>query len=687
MMLYQVVHSTLGRYRICIPKIASDSEFASKLKNLIESFAFVTEVRLNAAASSLIVNYKARAISETIALEKLVGCIYQADGSEILLEETPIEEADLQLEYNQWQDLGLPVLSLSLSLLAAPLEIPTLMVMLAIAGASMPWLNRATDSLWNHRQPSIDLMDWVWMAAQTLRGQYAAPALKTVMVETRRTLRGNTTKEREQEALKLLDELNQSVRVERDGQEQWISIQEVCTGDRVIFKAGDRILVDGQILKGVGAIDLQPLIGETAPFICTEGEEVYASTILLEGQIWVLVKRTGANTRVGLAAGLMQLAPVHDTEIGARQAELARSAVLPTLAFGGAFFALTGNIGAAISPYQLDFGSGIPISLSTTVLQALTYAARHGIYIRSGRVLELLAEVDTIVFERIDALNPEDSECVAAIASLHDQNINTYLIDSASQSATLELALRLGIPPDQTHAEATPTQKSHLVRGLCHQGKTVAFVTSEVGETKLDRGHVSIVFANNTEIPDERADIVILNDDIRSLTHAIAIAKRAISSIYENTAIIVIPNLLMQIGGGMILGWHPVSNVIVNNGSAIVAEFFNSPRPLFETSDLPLLGNRAKSVKDKQTEALPAASNSLIPFGAMEKQLEKQPANHTAKSWLKQRDLAKRLGVASQLLTRYRIKPNFSTWTQAKDPDGIAWSYDLAARCYRHSLP
>jgi cation transport ATPase len=685
-MLYQVVHSTLGRYRICVSKLASDPEYAGKLKALIESFAFVSEVRINAAASSLIVHYKARAISETIALEKFVGCIYQADGAEIPLEE-PTEEADLIPEVNEWQDLGLPVLSLSLSLLAAPLELPAFVVMLAIAGAAMPWLNRATDSLWNQRQPSIDLMDWVWMAAQTLRGQYAAPALKTVMVETRRTLRGNTTHKREQEALNLLNDLNQSVRVERDGQEQSISAQEVCTGDRVIFKAGDRILVDGEIVEGVGAIDFQPLIGETTPLICSPGEEVYASTILLEGQIWVCVKRTGVNTRVGLAANLAQLAPVHDTQIGARQAEFARSAVIPTLAFGGAVFALTGNIGAAISPYQLDFGSGIPISISTTVLQALTYAARHGIYIRSGRVLELLTEVDTIVFERIDALDPDDPECVAAIASLHRQNINTYLIDSASQAATLELARRLGIPPDNTCAEADTTQNSHLVRGLRHQGKTVAFVTSEAGETKFAHAHVSIVFAHNSEIPDETADVVILNNDIRGITHAIAIAKRAMDSIYENTATIVIPNLFMQIGGGMILGWHPVSNVIVNNGSAIVAEFLNSPRPLFETGDLPLLG-RPKNIKNRPAAALPAASNSHIPFGAIEKQLEKQPANYAAaKAWLKQSDLAKRLGVASQLLTSYRIKPDFSAWTQAKDPEGIAWNYDPASRCYRHSLP
>jgi cation transport ATPase len=655
-MLYQVVHSTLGRYRICIPKLASDSEFASSLKALIESFAFVSEVRLNAAASSLVVSYKTKTISQTTALEKLVSCIYQAQGIEVPLEDEPTEEADLIPEVNQWQDLSFPILSLSLSLLAAPLEIPPLIVMMAIAGAAMPWFNRATDSLVNHRQPNIDVMDWVWMAAQTLRGQYAAPALKTVLVETRRTLRGNTTQTREKQALNLLNELDVQIRV----------------GDRVMFKGGEMISVDGEILEGTGLINLENLTGEATPLICSSGQEVYASTLLLEGEILVLVQRTGTNTRAGLAACLAQLEPVHDTEIGARQAELVRNAVLPTLAFGGAVFILTGNIGAAISPYQFDFGSGIPISLSTTILQALTYAAHHGIYIRSGRVLEILAEVDVVVFEDVNLLAPEEPESI--VATLHCQNIDVYAF--ASDLATpLELAQQLGIPRDRICEETVAGQKAHLVRGLRNQGKTVAFVAAPGDEPA--QGDVSIVFAKSSEIEGETADVILLNNDLRGITHAIAIAKRAMESIYQNTAIIVLPNIFMQIGGGMILGWHPVSNVIINNGSAFVAEFLNSPRPLFEPGELPLLESRTeKRVKKKAAPKLPAASGSSLSFGAREKQ-----------SVLKQRDLAKRLGVASQFLTRYRVKPDFSAWTQARDPEGMAWSYDLISRCYRQALP
>jgi hypothetical protein len=94
--------------------------------------------------------------------------------------------------------------------------------------------------------------------------------------------------------------------------------------------------------------------------------------------------------------------------------------------------------------------------------------------------------------------------------------------------------------------------------------------------------NISIAFAHDQEIAQVTADVVLLGDGLESLLHTIAIAKRAMTVVYENTAIIVLPNLCIQIGGGMILGINPVINVITNNSSAFVAEFIHATRPLFD---------------------------------------------------------------------------------------------------------
>ncbi len=663
-MSYQVVHSTFGRYRIRIPQIADDTDFASKLQALVESLPFVTEVRINAAASCLIVCYQDDGVSSKMALEKFVSCIQAVSSVEVPFDES-LPGEDLKPEVNEWKDLGFPALSLSLALLAAPLELPPLIVVLAIASAAMPWFNRATDSIVNHRQPNIDLLDSAWMTMQTVQGQYVAPALKTTLVEIRRTLRGNTTRTREQQSLDLLNQLDQHVWVELDEQqEQRIPVHQLQVGDRVIVRSGEMILVDGLVLYGYGLIDSQNLTGNSTPIVCSQGQEVYASCVLLEGQICVLVKRTGINTRAGLAAVLADLAPVHDTKIGAYQAEFVKNAIVPTLLLGGTIYLVTGSVGAAISPYQFDFGSGIPISISTTVLQALTFAVQHGVYIRSGRILEALAEINAIVFD-MDVLTIDHPEIVEAIAILRRQNIEIYLTSSASWAMTLDVAHYLGIHPDHVCAEARVNQKTNLVQGLRHQGKTVGFVGEEGDDiVRLAHANVSISFATTSEIHYTEADVIILEDDLRGVTHAIAIAKRAMEMIYENTATIVIPNLFMQIGGGMLLGVNPIYNVVVNNGTAFIAEFLNNSRPLFDTNTLPPLRSSSQKTVQEKIEEYTSSNGKM----------------------LKPNELAKRLGVSSQSLTYKRLKPEFQTWTQAKDPEGIAWDFDPMSKCYRHSL-
>jgi cation transport ATPase len=678
-MIYQIVHATVGRYRFRVPKLVDDVELGEQLKSRIASFAFVTEVRLNAAASSLIISYKASAIAPTTALDKFVNCICQVIGVEVTSEETLPE--DLKPELNQWQDLGWPSLSLALALLVTPLELPPLIVVLAITGAAFPWLHRATDSLFNQRQASIDLMDWVWMTAQTARGQYVAPALKTVMVEVRRTLRGNHVHTREQDAHTLLNTLEQRVRVERDGHVQHMLATEVQRGDRIIVQTGELILVDGLVLSGGGTLDVQHLTGELLPISCSTGQDVYAPTRLLQGQLHILVQRVGMNTRAGLAAYLTQTAPVRDTRLGAHQAEFLRHAVFPTLMLGGAIYALTGNVGAALSPYQLDFGSGIPISLSTTVLQALVYAAHQGIYIRSGGVLERLAEIDVVVFDHCDQLNSHDQEATETIAILHQQAITTYLITQSPLVETCELAQTLGIHANHTYAEATASQQIHLLQGLQHHGKTVAWVSQQHNSSGcLPHASVSISFAGEHYITCSAADVVMLNPDLRGITHAIAIAKRAMEVVYQNTTMIVAPNLFMQIGAGMIFGWTPISNVIVNNGSAFIAEFLLSSQPLFDSKALPPLRNHIPAVDQPQeTAQLSTANGSPLSF-IVEENVQTKPTSFC--SPLTQSELAQRLGVASQQLTGRRAKPDFTVWAQTHDPEGIAWSYDATARCY-----
>jgi cation transport ATPase len=641
-----------------------DAEFAATLHRQIEAFPFVTEVRLNAIAGSLIIQYRSRAIAPEILEDKLGVCIQEAIGirrTEGLEYSDPtLDDEDLIPLVNQWKDLGMSSLALGAAILAAPLELPPLLVGGLVAGATLPWVTRAADSLATQGHGNIDLLDSTWMLLQTVRGQFAAPALKAVLVELRRTLRGTTVQRREAAAQALLNAPEGTVLLELDGQFYPVPLSRVTVGDRLYCCAGQTIPADGWVLQGKGVLDCQVLIGSAHPIPCAPPQEVYATSMLLEGELWIQVNRTGENTRMGLVARLMLSTPVHDTQVGLRQAELLKQAIFPTLLLGGAIFVATGNVGAALSPYQFDFGSGVPITIATTLLAALTHAARNGVYIRTGRALEALAQANVVVLDQ--SILGSDSvlmETQEAIAALRDQHLTLYLLGHGDATTTEAVAHACQIPLHQTLIETTAAQKTQLIQALRHQGKTVVMVGDRQHcHPELDHADVSVVFAETDAIAHETADVVIMMSDMRGVLYARAIAQQAMEVLYQNTAMITIPNLLMQIGGGMIIGVSPVYNVIVNNSSALIAEFLNGNHPHF---------------------------NSIPPVPATPKPLPALPENtlNTPLSLpLKQRDLADRLGSTTQALTHHRLKPDFTEWSRAKDPEGKAWRYDAELRVF-----
>ena len=127
-----------------------------------------------------------------------------------------------------------------------------------------------------------------------------------------------------------------------------------------------------------------------------QGQDVLAATLVVDGTLRIEVRRTGENTRAGVVVGLMKAAPIYDTRMEDYARKVGDRVVIPTLALGAAVtLASGGMITRGVSVITMDIGTGVRVSVPTAILSTLTYAARQGILIRSGRAIEQLAKVDT----------------------------------------------------------------------------------------------------------------------------------------------------------------------------------------------------------------------------------------------------------------------------------------------------
>ncbi|MGK7873990.1 MAG: heavy metal translocating P-type ATPase [Xenococcaceae cyanobacterium] len=704
---YQVVHQTEERIRIRVSKLATDTDYANRLHWLVESLEFVSEVRISAPARSLIVNYESSGGLSIAPQSAIFACIQEASNPELSAELLPAKEAKEGREIEALayvERVGLPLLSMVLSLLfMAGLPIPGWLIGAVIFAGSIPPFMRAWEGISEQKKLNVDFLDSLAISLHTLESRFLPSAFMLSLIESGEFIRDLTARGSERASLDLLDSLGKYAWVEREGQEpERILLKDVKEGDRVIVYPGDQIPVDGYILRGTGLIDQQKLTGESVPITRNEGDEVFASTLLVEGQLCIEVERTGNNTRAGVIVKLMQEAPVHDTRVENYARLLGDQAVLPTLLIGGGVFAATGNSARAIALITLDFGTGIRVSVPTAILSALTYAARNGVYIRSGRAIEILSRLDTVVFDKTGTLtqgkagvvaiktgnagldpmevlslaasaeqglthpvaeaiirhakesevelytceewdyrvgmgvvatingqqmlvgsirlmkqenieidqsikedpdikcgansmvyvagdgkllgvilysDPPRPESAGVIQELHRQWIEPYMLSGDVKPVAEEIAAQLDIAPNNVYAEAFPERKVEVVKGLHDQGKTVAFVGDGINDSAaLAYSSVSVSFAGATDIARETADVVLMEDDLRGLTLAIQIAKHTMDVVWQNTAIVAVPNFGALLAG-IFVALDPVLAVVINNGSAILAEI-NGLRPL-----------------------------------------------------------------------------------------------------------
>ncbi|ALF56194.1 ATPase [Nostoc piscinale CENA21] len=440
--VYSVVHTVPGRMRLRIPQLRDNTAYIQRLQTLLEVDPLITSVRIKPAAASLVVTYEASQVSDAKMRSRLSCLIMTANDANVVLldQKKPIDAKPKEnAEEGAWPGLQLSVVATGLAVLGGPLglSVPPVMVAGTIALATLPVFQRAIVGIVMQRKLTIDVLDFLAIVITTVQGQFLTPALMLSLIEIGENIRDRTARSSKMQTLDLLNSLGQFVWVERGGEKVQISIKEVKSGDTVIVYPGEQVPVDGSILRGKALLDEQKLTGESVPVLKTQGQPVFASTLVREGSIYILAERVGNDTRAGQSIKLMEEAPVHDTRMENCAIKIAEKAVLPTLLLGAGVFAITRNAARAASVLTLDFATGIRVSVPTTVLAALTYAARHGILIRSGRALEQLAEVDTIVFDKtgtltkgevavigVDSFNPEvDSDRVLAIAAAAEQRL------------------------------------------------------------------------------------------------------------------------------------------------------------------------------------------------------------------------------------------------------------------------
>lgn len=398
-----LVHHIPGRVRFRIYRLKDNSDYAANLKQFLLAQPGINSVRVNRVAASIAIDYRYKDSSLAEIASGLTKLIQQSAKTKSVSSKQTKERTS---EIENWSSLTLPIFTTIVSWLSHQSGLVWLrpIALASLVTVTLPIVKRASQSIFGDRQLNIDCLDLLAVGLSYGQGRLATPALVITLHELGDLIREHTARSTETQTADLLDAIGHFAWVLRAEKPVQIQSDRVQQGETVIVYPGEQIPVDGEVLKGIATVDQQQLTGESMPMVAEVGTVVYASTLVRSGQIYLRADRVGKNTRAAASLELLQNAPVHDTRMANYAAQLADKLILPSLVLASVVLAITKEPARAASILTLDFVTGIRVSMPTAFLGALNHNTRHGILVRSGRTIEQLAEVDTVVFDKTGTL-------------------------------------------------------------------------------------------------------------------------------------------------------------------------------------------------------------------------------------------------------------------------------------------
>lgn len=409
-MQFSVRHFMKGRARISVPDLCRNRPLAERLLIWLKNQNGVKGTRINYDCSSLVIEFnpehehlfrllfgrlKLMSISE---LAVMVEIVMEAEANQSLSPSAPTSP----LTVNKRFPLALPTLSLALAF--APFPIIRMMNAPLMLWNAYPIAIRAYDIWKKEKRLNVDFLDTLAVSASLSQGNFIAGALITWLIKLGDWIRDLTAAGSKRAIGDLLEFRNKTAWVNREGAVISVAAEDLQVGDEVVVFTGEMIPVDGEIIEGQALIDQKTITGEGLPVSRGVGEAAFAATIIREGRLSIRAQSVGRNTTAGQIVSLIDSAPVGDTRMQNHAERLADRLVAPTLGLATATAALTGDFNRFLSLVIVDYGTGIRVAAPTAMLSSMTMAAKSGIIVKSGRHMERLAEVDTIVFDKTGTL-------------------------------------------------------------------------------------------------------------------------------------------------------------------------------------------------------------------------------------------------------------------------------------------
>ena len=272
-----------------------------------------------------------------------------------------------------------------------------LLALVAIAGGGLKTYKKGWIALKN-RNLNMNALMSIAVTGALLIGHWPEAAMVMVLFTLAELIEAKSLDRARNAIRELLALAPESATVQgEDGNWQEIQAKQVAVGSRVRVRPGERIALDGEVLKGQSAVNQAPITGESLPVEKAVGDNLFAGSINESGALEYQVTAAADSSTLARIIHAVESAQGSRAPTQRFVDQFARwytplvfavalaTAIIPPLLFGGAWMEW---VYRALVLLVIACPCALVIATPVTIVSGLAAAARQGILIKGGVYLE-----------------------------------------------------------------------------------------------------------------------------------------------------------------------------------------------------------------------------------------------------------------------------------------------------------
>jgi len=211
----------------------------------------------------------------------------------------------------------------------------------------------------------------------------------------------------------LMELAPEAATVKRKGREVKVPVAQVDINEVIVVRPGEKIPLDGQIIRGISTVNQAPITGESVPVTKQIGDEVYAGTINNEGFLEIRVTRRSDETMLSKIVKLVEEAQMMKSPTEKFIDKFSKYytpsviflalcvASIPTFVYG---LPLNEWLYKALVLLVVSCPCALAISTPVAMVSGITSAARNGVLIKGSTYVEEVSKIRVFAFDKTGTL-------------------------------------------------------------------------------------------------------------------------------------------------------------------------------------------------------------------------------------------------------------------------------------------